>query len=57
MPADAKVGSVARARYDELVAEERQLVLDESKIQFKIGDDALEMAPLGEWGWFPARRG
>lgn len=50
MPATTKVGSVTLQRYEELVAQDRKLVLDESKIQFKIGDDALEIAPLTEWG-------
>ncbi|MFG2961585.1 DUF6192 family protein [Streptomyces sp. NPDC048291] len=50
MPVSTKVGSVSRARYDELVGEDRQLVLDETKIQFKIGDDALEICPLRDWG-------
>ncbi|MGW7203137.1 hypothetical protein [Streptomyces sp. NPDC054837] len=45
MPAGTRVGSVARTRYDEIVAEDRQLVLDETRIQFKIVDDALETAP------------
>ncbi|WP_324605542.1 hypothetical protein [Streptomyces niger] len=51
MPASAtNVGSVTRERYDELVAEDQQLVLDDSKIQFKIRDDALEIEPLRPHG-------
>ncbi|UPZ33919.1 hypothetical protein MUK60_42710 [Streptomyces sp. LRE541] len=50
MPADIKVGSVSRARYDALVGEDRKLVLDETKIQFKIGDDALEIKPMRPHG-------
>ncbi|WP_030786597.1 DUF6192 family protein [Streptomyces sp. NRRL S-920] len=50
MSAGMKVGSVTRKRYEELVAEDRQLVLDETKIQFKIGDDALEIEPLRPHG-------
>ncbi|MEV0259519.1 hypothetical protein AB0H82_35400 [Streptomyces sp. NPDC050732] len=46
----AKVGGVSRARYDQIVSEDRQLVPDETKIQFKIGDDALEICPLRDWG-------
>ena len=50
MAVSAKGGSVTRRRYDELVAEDRQLVLEETKIQFKIGDDALEIEPLRPHG-------
>lgn len=50
MPAGAKVGSVSRTLYEEIVTEDRQLVLDETKIQFKVGDDALEIAPMTGWG-------
>ncbi|MFD6286324.1 DUF6192 family protein [Streptomyces sp. NPDC060205] len=50
MPADTEVGSVTRTRYEELVAQDRKLVLDETKIQFKIGDDAGEIEPLRPWG-------
>ncbi|MFJ8827698.1 DUF6192 family protein [Streptomyces sp. NPDC102467] len=45
MPADTKIGSVTRERYEQLVAQDRKLVLDETRIQFKIGDDALEIEP------------
>ncbi|MER5951187.1 DUF6192 family protein [Streptomyces sp. NPDC001904] len=45
MPAETKIGSVTRERYEELIAQDRKLVLDETKIQFKIGDDALEIEP------------
>ncbi|MGW1278871.1 DUF6192 family protein [Streptomyces tsukubensis] len=41
---------MSRARYDALVAEDRKLVLDETKIQFKIGDDALEIEPMRPHG-------
>lgn len=50
VPASVKVGSVTRQRYEELVAEDRQLVLDESRIQFKIGDDALEIESMRAHG-------
>ncbi|MCC9738343.1 DUF6192 family protein [Streptomyces sp. MNU89] len=50
MPASTKVGSVTRQRYEELVDRDRKLVLDESKIQFKVGDDALEIEPLRQHG-------
>ncbi|MGW2818939.1 DUF6192 family protein [Streptomyces sp. NPDC001415] len=50
MPARGRVGNVSRERYEELVAQDRQLVLDETKIQFKVGDDALEVAPMQDWG-------
>ncbi|MFI1203519.1 DUF6192 family protein [Streptomyces sp. NPDC020883] len=41
---------MSRARYDAIVAEDRKLVLDETKIQFKIGDDALEIEPMRPHG-------
>lgn len=56
MPARTQVGSVTRQRYDELVAEGRRLVLDETKIQFIIGDDALEIGAAPKLGRFPAGR-
>jgi hypothetical protein len=50
VPASTKAGSVTRQRYEELVTQGRKLVLDESKIQFKFGDDALEIEPLRRHG-------
>ncbi|WP_199896909.1 hypothetical protein [Streptomyces niger] len=50
MPASTKVGSVTLQRYEELVAEDRQLGLDETKIQFKVGDDALDIEPMRPHG-------
>lgn len=57
MPASTKVGSVTLQRYEELVAEDRQLVLDETKIQFKVGDDALEIEPMRPHGGSQAADG
>ncbi|MFE3379914.1 DUF6192 family protein [Streptomyces anulatus] len=45
-----KVGSVGPARYAEIVAELRKLVESASRIQFTIGDYALEVEPMREYG-------
>lgn len=45
-----KVGSVSPARYAEIVAELRNLVETASRIQFTIGDYALEVEPMRESG-------
>jgi hypothetical protein len=45
-----KVGSVSPARYAEIVAELRKLVETASRIQFTIGDYALEVEPMRESG-------
>jgi hypothetical protein len=50
MPARTKVGSVTRARYEEIIAEDRKLIENDTKIQFKIGDHALEIEPMRDWG-------
>jgi hypothetical protein len=50
MPARTRVGSVTRARYEEIIAEDRKLIEADTKIQFKIGDHALEIEPMREWG-------
>lgn len=50
MLTSARVGSVTRSRYDQLVAEDRDLVLEETRIQFKIGDDALRIEPMRPHG-------
>ncbi|MGW0583309.1 DUF6192 family protein [Streptomyces sp. NPDC002920] len=50
MPTSTKVGSVSRARYEEIIAEDRKLVEVDSKIQFKIGDRALEIEPMRPHG-------
>lgn len=41
-----KVGSVSASRYAEIVAELRKLVETASRIQFTIGDNALEVEPM-----------
>jgi hypothetical protein len=46
----SKVGSVSQIRYEEIVAEARQLVLQQSWCQFAIGDLALEIEPLRDRG-------
>lgn len=43
MPAGTKIGNVSRARYEEIIAEDRKLVEIDTKIQFVIGDHALEI--------------
>ncbi|MEY6564216.1 DUF6192 family protein [Streptomyces sp. PGLac3x] len=45
-----KVGSVSGNRYAEIVAELRKLVETSSRIQFTIGDYALEVEPMREHG-------
>lgn len=45
-----KVGSVSASRYAEIVAELRKLVETASRIQFTIGDYALEVEPMREYG-------
>ncbi|MFG3430310.1 hypothetical protein [Streptomyces californicus] len=45
-----KVGNVSPARYAEIVAELRQLVETATRIQFTIGDYALEVEPMRESG-------
>ncbi|MEU3464796.1 DUF6192 family protein [Streptomyces sp. NPDC006733] len=45
-----KVGSVSVNRYAEIVAELRKLVETASRIQFTIGDYALEVEPMREFG-------
>ncbi|MGV9788501.1 hypothetical protein [Streptomyces sp. NPDC003435] len=43
-----KVGSVSASRYAQIVAELRKLVETASRIQFAIGDYALEAEPMRE---------
>lgn len=45
-----KVGSVSASRYAAIVAELRKLVETASRIQFAIGDYALEVEPMREYG-------
>ncbi|MGW2540004.1 DUF6192 family protein [Kitasatospora sp. NPDC001574] len=45
-----KVGSVSPERYAEIVAELRKLVETASRVQFAIGDYALEVEPMREHG-------
>jgi hypothetical protein len=47
---DDRVGSVSASRYAEIVAELRKLVQTASRIQFAIGDYALEVEPMREHG-------
>ncbi|MFJ8364369.1 DUF6192 family protein [Streptomyces sp. NPDC093984] len=48
--ATGKVGSVTESRYAEIVAELRKLVETASRVQFTIGDYALEVEPMREYG-------
>ncbi|MEU9382434.1 DUF6192 family protein [Streptomyces sp. NPDC048279] len=45
-----RVGSVSASRYAQIVAELRKLVETASRIQFAIGDYALEVEPMREYG-------
>ncbi|MFD5341932.1 DUF6192 family protein [Streptomyces hawaiiensis] len=45
-----KVGSVSQSRYDEIVAELRQVVEQQTRGSFTIGDRALEIEPMRERG-------
>jgi hypothetical protein len=45
-----KVGSVSQSRYDEIVAELRQVVEQQTRGSFTIGDRALEIEPMCERG-------
>jgi hypothetical protein len=44
------IGNVTRARYDELVAKGRELVEAQTRSQFALGDNALEIEPLRQRG-------
>ncbi|GIE90700.1 DUF6192 family protein [Actinoplanes regularis] len=46
----ATIGQVTQQRYDELVAQSRDLVREHGRIQFKLGDNALEIEPMGPHG-------
>lgn len=50
MPTSTKIGSVSRARYEEIIAEDRKLIEVDTKIQFKIGDHTLEIEPMRPHG-------
>jgi hypothetical protein len=50
MPTSTKVGRVFRTRYEEIVAEDRKLIGVDTKIQFEIGDHALEIEPMRPHG-------
>lgn len=41
-----RVGNVSRTRYEQLVAEARELVAQVAKAQFGLGDKALEIEPM-----------
>lgn len=42
----SKMGCVSRKRYDEIVTEGRKLVTQKTRVQFRIGELALEIEPL-----------
>lgn len=46
----ATIGQVTQQRYDELVAPSRDLVREHGRIQFKRGDNTLEIEPMGPHG-------
>jgi hypothetical protein len=39
----ATIGQVTQQRYDELVAQSRDLVREHGRIQFTLGDNALDL--------------
>lgn len=52
------VGKVTRSRYDELVAESLDMVEEDTRCQFALGDAALELEPLrGHGGHLPLDEG
>lgn len=52
------VGKVTRSRYDELVAESVDIVEEDTRCQFALGDAALELVPLrGHGGHLPLDEG
>ncbi|MET9352041.1 DUF6192 family protein [Streptomyces sp. NPDC006617] len=52
------VGKVTRSRYDELVAESVDMVEEDTRCQFGLGDAALELEPLrGHGGHLPLEEG
>lgn len=52
------VGKVTRSRYDELVAESLDMVEEDTRCQFGLGDAALELEPLrGHGGHLPLDEG
>ncbi|GLY08668.1 hypothetical protein Acsp01_90470 [Actinoplanes sp. NBRC 101535] len=46
----ATIGQVSQQRYDELVAQSRDLIRERDRIQFTVGDYALEIEPIGPRG-------
>ncbi|MET9499723.1 hypothetical protein [Streptomyces sp. NPDC006552] len=44
------VGNVSRTRYEELVAEARELIAQVTKAQFALGDKALIIEPMRPLG-------
>lgn len=44
------VGSVSKRRYNQIVKEGRKLVAEQTRIQWEIGDLALEIEPMGDHG-------
>lgn len=46
------VGDVTQARYDQIVAQARALVEQQTRAQFQIGDWAIEIEPIGEHGGY-----
>ncbi|MCX4775370.1 hypothetical protein [Streptomyces sp. NBC_01264] len=52
-----RVGNVSRSRYEELVAEARDLVEQVARAQFGLGDRALEIEPMRPVGGSVAKGG
>ena len=52
-----KIGAVSQSRYEEIVAELRRVVEEQTQGQFTIGDRALEIEPMRRHSDAPARPG
>lgn len=50
MPETQDIGCISPQRYEEIVAELREVVQQQTTGQFTIGDRALEVEPIGVWG-------
>ncbi|MEU9971266.1 hypothetical protein [Streptomyces malaysiensis] len=49
-----RIGNVTRERYEQIVAEARELVAQIARAQFALGDKALEIEPMRPvGGWMP----
>ncbi|MBB5938585.1 hypothetical protein [Streptomyces zagrosensis] len=51
-----RVGNVTRKRYEQIVAEARELIAEMARAQFALGDKALEIEPIRGHGGSTACR-